>query len=446
MPFIPHTPDEKRQMLDIIGTKNTEALFDEIPSALKLKTFNLDAGLSEQTMLRRMQARANQDTYELSFLGAGAYEHHIPAVVWDLASRGELMTAYTPYQAEASQGTLQTIYEYQSMVCQLTGMEVSNASVYDGASALAEGILMAIRANRSSQSRRVLCLGALHPHYLEAVRTLVELQGIVVEHCPPDPATGKVNPPKRKQDYAAWVVQQPNFFGILEEVDDITELAHEWGAFMIALVNPTATALLKPPGEWGKRGADIVVGEGQPLGIPLAGGGPYLGFMCTRKSLVRQLPGRIVGQTLDLEGKPGFTLTLQTREQHIRRARATSNICTNQGLLMVAATLYMSLLGPEGLRRVALRCHQRMRMLNDRLCAIAGVTAPFDSAFFHERVINLPTSPEPVVRQLAQEGILAGLPLQNYYPSLPNALLLCATETKESEDIERFAQKLAALC
>lgn len=429
-------------MLDALGIKDTAALFDEIPTDLKAPDLNVPTGLSEGAMLRHLSLKAKKDGYRLSFLGAGAYEHHIPAAVWDLASRGELMTAYTPYQAEASQGMLQIIYECQSMMCQLTNMEVANASVYDGASSLAEAILMAVRANRSSQTKRVLCLGAIHPHYLDVARTLTKLQGIEIECLDFDPDTGQLTLPEQQENYAALVIQQPNFFGVVEETDVITDLAHAANALVIAVVNPTALALIRPPGDWGEKGADIVVGEGQPLGIPLAGGGPYFGFMCTRKALVRQLPGRIAGRTLDLKGNSGFTLTLQTREQHIRRGRATSNICTNQGLLMVAATLYMSLLGAEGLRQSALACHKNMRQLRDLLCHIPGVTQRFHAPFFHECVFNLGTSSTALVRQLAQEGFLAGLALEPYYPKMADSLLLCATETKETEDLEQFAQAM----
>ena len=441
MPFIPHTEDEKQHMLQVMGVAHTDNLFDEIPSDLKIAGLELPAGMSEQTMLKWLAQQAEKDRHRLSFLGAGAYQHHIPAAVWDLASRGELLTSYTPYQAEASQGGLQIIYEYQSMICQLTAMEVANASVYDGSTALAEAILMAVRSNTKIRSKNIVCLGAVHPHYLDTARSLVKLQGIVIDHQPHHASTGKIVIPDG-QDYVAVVVQQPNFFGLLEDVDTITDWAHSMGALLIATVNPTSLALLKPPGKWGKTGADITVGEGQPLGIPLAGGGPYFCFMCTHKKLVRQMPGRIVGRTVDLNGKPGFTLTLQTREQHIRRKKATSNICTNQGLLVTAATIYMSLLGPAGLRQVALSCHNNTAQLLDRLCRIPGISRKFDAPFFHEGVISVEQGTADVTARLAKQDILAGLSLAKYYSDLPNSLLLCATETKTPEDTEQFAVAL----
>ncbi len=428
-------------MLSALGIGSSDSLFDEIPQTLRAKNLNLPAGLNEQAMLHYFRQRVRKDGYDLSFLGAGAYEHHIPAAVWELAGRGELMTAYTPYQAEASQGSLQIIYEYQSMMCQLTGMEVANASVYDGASALAEAILMAVRINERHTNKKVLCLGAVHPHYLETARTLTQAQDIVIEHQGWQADSGRAELPQ-KGEYAAVVVQQPNFFGVLESVNSIADWAHRQKALLVALVNPTSLALLRPPGEWGEKGADIVVGEGQPLGIPLSGGGPYLGFMCTRKSMVRQLPGRIVGRTVDRENNSGFTLVLQTREQHIRRSKATSNICTNQGLLAAAAAIYLSLLGPEGLKKTALACHQNTRWLRDRLSTIPSVKPRFSSAFFHECVLEFDRDAEGIHRAVSDQGILAGLPLGGYYPKLKNSLLLCATETRSTEDMERLAKVL----
>lgn len=427
-------------MLDAIGVASIESLFEEIPSDLKLDRLQLNAGLSEQAMLRQFSEHAARDVHRLCFLGAGAYKHHVPAAILDLIGRGEFMTAYTPYQAEASQGALQIIYEYQSMICQLTGMEVANASVYDGATALAEAMLMAVRQQRSRT--RILCLGAVHPHYLATAKTIISPQGVEIESVPLSPETGQANLADCADDVAAVVIQQPNFYGVLEQVDAITEMAQASGALVIAVVNPTSLAVLKSPGDWGTQGADIVVGEGQPLGVPTAGGGPYFGFMCTRKSMIRQLPGRIVGRTRDAGGQTGFTLTLQTREQHIRRARATSNICTNQGLLVVAATLYMSLLGAEGLARVARASHRNTLLLKDRLTRIKGVEVVFDSPFFHECLLRLPVSPEPLVCWLAAEGILAGLAVADLTLNLDNGLLVCATEIIEPEDIEVLAERL----
>jgi glycine dehydrogenase subunit 1 len=399
---------------------------------------------------RLMHARAQSDGLALNFIGAGAYEHHIPAAVWEITTRGEFYSAYTPYQAEASQGTLQVLYEFQSMMTALTGMDVSNASLYDGASALGEALLMAVRANGRSSSRRVLVPSAVHPFYRQAAHAITHAQGIAQVPLVYCAETGATLPEQLKrfegQDLCAVVVQQPNFFGVLEDVDALTDWAHAHGALVIAVVNPTSLALLKPPGQWGApgpgQGADIVVGEGQPLGAPLASGGPYFGFMCAKKEFVRQMPGRIVGRTVDLDGKPGFTLTLQAREQHIRRSKATSNICTNQGLLVTAATLYMSIVGPEGLARVASAAMANARALREKLAAVPGVAAAFTGAHFHECVLKLDRPAAPVLAALAREDILGGLDLSPHYPELGHAVLVCATETKTQADLDRYASAL----
>lgn len=444
MPFIPHTEEDIQAMLAAIGAASIEALFDEIPSSLKrIKLHRVPAQMSEQEVTRLMVSRAAADGHYLNFIGAGAYEHHIPAAVWQLATRGEFYSAYTPYQAEASQGTLQVLYEYQSMMSALTALPVSNAGLYDGASALAEAILMAVRAHKSS--RRVLLPKTVHPHYAQVVRAIVRQQAIELVEPPFVAEEGHTDPERvsSQQDFAALVIPQPNFFGVLEEADLLTVRAHESGAFAIALVNPISLALLKPPGKWGDRGADIVVGEGQPLGIPLSSGGPYFGFMACQEPLLRQMPGRLVGRTVDLDGKPGFTLTLQAREQHIRRGKATSNICTNQGLMVTAATIYMSLLGPEGLKRVACDCHAKLNALLRKLDAIPGVKRAFSRPVFHETVIKLPLPAAPVLRELMGRGILAGLDLSGYYPELGEALLVCTTETRNEQDLQAYAQQLS---
>lgn len=450
MSFIPHTPEDVRVMLDVIGVDSIEALFDEIPTELKTgRLNNTPTAISEMEMLRLMNERAAMDEVALSFMGAGAYQHHIPSAVWDLVGRGEFMTAYTPYQAEASQGTLQVIYEFQTMMARLTGMDVSNASVYEGGSALAEAVLMAVRANRKSRSHTILCPGTVHPGYISATRNIVRNQGLDLEILPWDDTTGTVDVDAMIKaatgDYAAIVIPYPNFFGCIEAVDRMTDWAHEQGALVIGVVNPTALALLRPPGEWGQNGADIVVGEGQPLGIPVSSGGPYCGFMTCRKDIVRQMPGRIIGRTLDLDGKTGFALTLQAREQHIRRAKATSNICTNQGLLMTAATIYMSLLGDEGLSSVASQCHQGTRMLVDAVTNISGVSRRFSAPVFHEVVLELPVKASDVVYRMFDRGILAGYDLGQLAPELSNCLLTNVTECKTTADIERFATELTAV-
>ena len=450
MPFIPHTPDDVRAMLAAIDAPSLEALFDEIPPALRIGELPaLPEALNERQITRLLEERAADYSRPLCFLGAGAYEHHIPAAVWEIAGRGEFYSAYTPYQPEASQGTLQVLYEYQSMMAGLTGMAVSNASLYDGGSALAEALLMAVRANRKSRSKRILVPRTLHPLYRRAARAIVHNQGIELIELPYD-ASGGHTPvealaPHAKEDVAAVVIPQPNFFGVLEEVDALTDWTHRHQALAVAVVNPTALAVLAPPGEWGAAGADIVCGDGQPLGAPLSSGGPYFGFLCCRQEWVRQMPGRLVGRTVDLDGKTGFTLTLQAREQHIRRSKATSNICTNQGLMVTAATLYLALLGPHGLEQVAAACHANTRALVEQLTRTPGVHPAFDRPVFHEAVLKLPRPPGEVLEGLLAHGVLGGFDLSGEYPELGDALLVCATETKDAEDLRRYAEALHLL-
>ena len=452
MAFIPHTPDDIARMLAVIGVQSIDDLFDEIPRELRAGRLGVPTALGEMELGRLMTERAAGDGRPLNFIGAGAYEHHIPAPVWAITTRGEFYSAYTPYQAEASQGTLQLIYEYQSMMCALTGMEVSNASLYDGASALAEACLMAVRANRAANSRRILVPRTVNPTYAQVAQSIAGNQGIVFEPVDFDRAAGRTLlaalEPYSGQDVTALVVQQPNFFGCLEEVDQLTEWAHRNNILVIAVVNPISLALLKAPGKWGEQqggvqGADIVCGEGQPLGVPLAAGGPYFGFMTTRMQYVRQMPGRIVGRTVDVDGRPGFSLTLQAREQHIRRSKATSNICTNQGLLVTAATIYMSLLGAAGLERVAAASMQRTADLTAALGKITGIRSAFSAPRFHESVLILDRPVAPVLGALARRGIFGGLDLTDRYPELGNALLVCATETKMAADIDAYAGALA---
>ena len=336
------------------------------------------------------------------------------------------------------------LYEYQTMIASLTGMDASNASLYDGASGLAEAILMAVRAHKTS--RRVLLPATASPLYRSVAHSIVKLQNIELVEIPFDTATGTVDLKALEQhagtDIAALVIPQPNFFGALEDVDALTDWAHAQNALAIALVNPLTLALLKAPGQWGSRGADIAVGDGQPLGAPLSSGGPYFGFMCCKQALVRQMPGRIIGRTVDLDGKPGFTLTLQAREQHIRRAKATSNICSNQGLMVTAATIHMSLLGADGLRRAAAASLANTQAIAVQASGVSGVKRLFSAPHFHEVVLRLPDSSAKVLSSMAGQGISGGFDLQPHYPQLGNAILICATETKTNEDLQRYVAAL----
>ena len=413
-------------MLATIGAGSIDALFDEIPDRLTVAGVpGVGPGLSEAQVTRLMLDRSDRDGRPLCFVGAGAYDHYIPAAVWEIATRGEFYSAYTPYQAEASQGTLQLIYEFQSMMASLTGLQISNASLYDGATAFAEACLMAVRANRKSRSRRVLTTRGLSPACRAVARALLGGQGIELVELPIEngrtrlAALGEL----AGEDFAALAIQQPSFLGVC---------------------NPALLALLKPPGAWGAAGADIACGEGQPLGIPLSSGGPYFGYMVCREALVRQMPGRIVGRTVDVDGRPGFTLTLQAREQHIRRSKATSNICTNQGLMVTAATIFMAIMGAEGLRRVAAQCHANTRELVAALSRLPGVSVAFEP-YVHEAVLRFDRPVAPLLEALSAQGILGGLDLSADYPELGDAILVCATEMRTAADIDLYAQALGQL-
>ena len=452
MPFIPHTEDEVKQMLDAIGVGSIEDLFDEIPAELRAGDLGaIPEGMSEMEVSALMNSRARKDGQPVCFIGAGAYDHHIPAAVWQITTRGEFYSAYTPYQAEASQGTLQLLYEYQSMMTALMDMDVSNASLYDGASAVAEAVLMAVRGNRKSKSKRILVPRSLHPAYRKVAHSIVKNQKIELVEVPFDTSSGRIDMAALEahagEDFAALVIPQPNFFGVVEDADTLTDWAHANGMLAIGVVNPLVMSVIKPPGQWGhdenSSGADIVVGEGQPLGAPLSSGGPYFGFMCCTQALVRQMPGRIIGKTVDLDGKPGYALTLQAREQHIRRSKATSNICTNQGLLVTAATIHMSLLGAEGLARVAANCHENTNQLVSKLTGVDGVEQVFDAPAFHERVLRLPSSAQDALAAVAAHNVLGGYSLADDYPELGEAILVCATELRTADEMDDYANQLA---
>jgi glycine dehydrogenase subunit 1 len=440
--YIPTTPEERARMLEAIGVRSVEELFADVPERVRLRRpLRLRPALSDVEVLRSLRALADRNGHAdrlVCFAGAGAYDHFIPPAVWQLAGRGEFLTAYTPYQAEIMQGELQATYEYQTMVCELLGMEVANASMYDGASALAEAAVMA----RDLTGRdRVVTSQAVHPEYRQVLRTYTEPLGIRVTELRHE--EGATPPDGRAVDgrTAAVVVQHPNFFGCLEDVRAWAEVCHRAGALLVvACADPLAYGLLEPPGA---LGADIVAAEGQPLGNPLNFGGPYLGIIATRQQFVRRMPGRLVGATLDRQGRRGFVLTLQTREQHIRREKATSNICTNEALNALAAAVYLSLLGPQGVRQVAELCVRKAHYLKARLQELDGFHLPFRTPTFHEFVVRTPRPAAVVVRALAREGFLAGVPLGRFYRGMAHHLLVCATETRTRDELDRFVDALA---
>lgn len=447
MPFIPHTEEEIQDMLAEIKVASINDLFDEVPEQLKIDEIaELEVGKTELEISRILKARAIKDAYKLNFIGAGSYEHFIPAAVWEIASRGEFLTAYTPYQAEASQGTLQLLYEYQTMMASLMGQDVSNASLYDGATALAEAVLMAIRCNKKVRSKKVLIPKTVHPLYVDVVKSIVSTQNIEIIELDFNTSLGKIELEQLaniSDEISALVIPCPNFFGVIEDIDGITDWAHKKNVLVIAVVNPLAMSIIKPPGDWGREGADFSCGEGQPLGVPMASGGPYFGFLCCKKEFIRQLPGRIVGLTKDTEGKDGFTLTLQAREQHIRRSKATSNICTNQGLLVTAATIYMSLLGPNGLADVAIASHDNLNLLIEKINSeLPKVKILFQGNYFHEVVLQFDKDVIQIQNDMADLGIQCGFNISTYYPKLKNSLLICVTETKQKQDLDFFVDSL----
>ena len=443
MRYLPHTDEEIAAMLQGVGAKSLDDLFSAVPQTCRRSGgMNLPEPLSEWDLDRFMaglsSAVAAAPEYKV-YTGAGSYEHYIPQVVSYLLSRSEFVTSYTPYQPEMSQGTLQAIYEYQTLSGRLLGMEVSNASMYDGASALAEALLMAIRITRK---RRVAVSSLVHPHFRRVVQTYLgptEFE-IVELPCLPDGKTD-LSSLDGVKDLAALAVQSPNFFGVIEDLKASAENAHAQGAlFVAAFTEPLAYGILKSPGT---LGADIVAGEGQSLGIPQSFGGPGLGILATRMSHVRNMPGRLVGKTVDAEGRQGFVLTLATREQHIRREKATSNICTNNSLCAVAATMYMACLGASGIRDLSRLNHDKAEYLKNRLKA-AGCKIPFPSPSFNEFVVEMPQGFEKTYRRLLEKKIVAGLSLATYYPELKDHYLFCVTETKSREDMDRMVKEIAS--
>ncbi len=439
MSYVPHTPAEEQAMLATLGFQGTEELFADVPaSALLGRPLALPGGLPELEVRAAMESMAARNrVFPTCFRGAGAYRHHIPAAVGRIVGRSEFVTAYTPYQAEMSQGVLQAIFEYQTMICELTGMDASNASVYDGATAASEAIAMCVDAKR----RRAVMSGAFHPHTIAVAATWCRTAGVELVIVP---ARGGVTDPEAlagaiDASTACVLVQQPNFFGQLEDVAAIEPLAHGQGAKLVLSCNPISLGALKSPGEWG---ADIAIGEGQPLGTPIGYGGPYLGFMACREALQRKLPGRIVGQTTDGEGNRGFVLTLQAREQHIRREKASSNICSNQALNALAAAVYLAAMGPRGLGDAAMLCTQRAHEAAERIAVLPGMRLRFTGPFFHEFVIDSDIAPECIEQALADQGILSGLPLGFLGQEYAHSTLYCCTERNTTADLDRLVEAL----
>lgn len=448
MPFIPHAQADIQSMLRTIGLQEISDLFTEVPDHLNIEVpADIPEALNEIEVSALMRERAQSNAQTLSFLGAGAYRHHVPHAVLDMLSRGEWLTAYTPYQAEASQGTLQLIYEYQTMMTRLMGMEVSNASLYDGATALVEAILMAVRIKKADKPR-VLLASALHPWVSQTLMTQLTPLGIQVDTLPTDAETGccdtEIQTGSAQDAFCALVLAQPNFWGMIEPVDAWVDWAHAQNALVIGYVNPMLMAWLKPPGQWGQCGADIACGEGQPLGLPLAGGGPYFGFLVTRRAHIRQLPGRLVARADDAKGQTGYVLTLQAREQHIRRSKATSNICTNQGVMLLAATMTVALLGAAGLRARAIRCHENCRKLVDLCCEHAEVTPMFKGPYAYECALKISGDIDLLHQALLDQGVYFGLPLQHDFKTVQPGVLVCATECHRAQDFEQLSLILQA--
>ncbi|MBX6377552.1 MAG: aminomethyl-transferring glycine dehydrogenase subunit GcvPA [Clostridia bacterium] len=447
MAYTPHTPEDRRAMLAALGLDDVEELFADIPAAVRLRRpLHLPPALSEPELLAHLGdlAERNAGARLVCFAGAGAYDHFVPSVVRSVVQRGEFLTSYTPYQPEVSQGTLQVIYEFQTAICELTGLDVANASLYDGASALAEAALVACAATGRD---RVLAARSVNPRHREVLRTYARGQAIRVEEVELDARRGTVDLAALERALAAGeapaavAVQHPNYFGVLEPVTEVAALAHSAGALVVASVHPISLGLLAPPGEWG---ADLAVGEGQPLGTPLQFGGPYLGFLASRQSLLRRLPGRIAGRTADATGREGFVLTLQAREQHIRRARATSNICTNQALVALAATVYLAWAGPGGLRQVAELCLEKAHHASEGAAA-AGFPPLFAGPFWAEWAVRSPLPAAEVRRRLAEVGYLVGPTLAEDFPELGEAFLISVTERRTRAELDGLCGALADL-
>lgn len=444
MRFVPHTEQEKKEMLEAIGVKEMRELFADIPAEIQEKADlgDIGEGLSEHEVRKRLAELASKNVTcddNISFLGAGTYDHHIPAFVDQLLLRSEFYTAYTPYQPEVSQGTLISIFEYQTLICELTGMELSNASVYDGATATAEAVLGCVRQTRR---KKVVISDAVHPEYTATVNTYISGYDISIEKAPTEDGTTSFESASQIVDdkTAAIVIQYPNFFGNIEDLKKFADLAHENKALLIAVVaDPVSLGVLKSPGE---LGADFVAGEGQSFGNNMYFGGPHLGFLATLHKYLRSLPGRIVGRTKDVDDKEGYVLTLQAREQHIRREKAGSNICTNQALCALGATMSLCAFGKQGLKEMACNSMQKAHYAKEKLSQISGVDPAFDKPFFKEFVLKLPKDADEVIGKLKDQGIFAGVPLNRFYEGQEDKLIVCVTELRTKEEIDTLAQKL----
>lgn len=446
MDYAPNTDTQLDSMLGAIGVGSFEELIRSIPENLRQRTLDIPEGLAEEDVLRlcgELASRNRPASEQECFLGAGAYQHLVPTVVDAIAQRGEWLTPYTPYQAEASQGILQAMYEFQTMVCELMEMEVANASLYDGATSLAEAAVLALRA---TGRKRILVSEAVHPHARQVLSTYLQGSGAAIQVIPTVNGVTDLEALSKavREDVACVLFQHPNVFGCLEPMVQAGELAHRAGSLFVASVYPISLGLVQPPGSYG---ADIAVAEGRCLGTPLSYGGPGLGIFATTQALMRKLPGRIAGCTLDAAGNRAFTLTLQTREQHIRRERATSNICTNQGLVMLRATLYMSLLGASGMRELAQRNLDHAHAAHKAFLSVPWISPVFEQPFFNEFALRYEShlSPKRVNQALAKEGILGGLPLADWYPHCGNTALWCVTETNRWEAIDRTVEVLKGL-
>lgn len=442
MRYIPNSAEERAKMLADMGVAAIEDFFTSIPAHLRLNApLNLPAAYSEMELIaffKELATHNNDPNRTLNFLGAGAYNHFRPVIIDSLISRSEFYTTYTPYQPEIAQGTLQAIFEFQTMICQLTGMEVANASMYDGSTALAEAALMARRIN---QRKKIIVSQAVHPEYRAVLETYLKYSGMTVEYIPFN-STGQTDLDSITVDdqTTAVVIQSPNFFGVVEQLDKWSEKAHQGGALSIVAVTETLSlGLLRSPGECG---ADIVVGEGQSFGIPPNFGGPYLGIFASRNQYQRLMPGRLIGQATDSNGKRGFVITLATREQHIRREKASSNICTNEGLFMLMATIYLATMGRRGLQEVAVQNLQKAAYAEEAISALPGYRRLFSSAHFNEFVVETPVPASEIVQKLLSYNIIAGLPLSRYYGDMPNALLLCVTELHSKAQIDQLVEAL----